>query len=92
MKVVNCFCLNYICECVCVWVSLCISLFVYVLWQPGLGQLRTCRAPEEQVEKRGLNSLLLRSFGALPAMELLYERPVLVGDETVDSSQVFSLL
>jgi hypothetical protein len=29
------------------------------------------RAPEEQVEKQGLNSPLLHSFGALPALELL---------------------
>ncbi|CAL8378756.1 unnamed protein product [Boreogadus saida] len=33
------------------------------------GQLRVLRAPEEQVEKQGLNSLLLHSFRALPAVE-----------------------
>ncbi|CAL8234317.1 unnamed protein product [Boreogadus saida] len=36
-----------------------------LLWQPGPGQLRTLRAPEEHVEKQGLNSPLLHSFGAL---------------------------
>ncbi|CAL8395151.1 unnamed protein product [Boreogadus saida] len=56
------------------------------VWQPGPGQLRTCRAPEEQVEKQGLNSLLLRSFWALPAMELLYGEtgPQSVEDEELD--------
>ncbi|CAL8399005.1 unnamed protein product [Boreogadus saida] len=42
------------------------------VWQPGPGQLRILRVPEEQVEKRCLNSLLLHSFGALPAVELLH--------------------
>ncbi|XP_030213621.1 uncharacterized protein LOC115545037 [Gadus morhua] len=32
------------------------------------GQLTRCRTPEEQVEKQGLNSLLLHSFGALPGL------------------------
>ena len=41
------------------------------VWQPGPGQLGILRAPEEQVEKQGLNSPLLHSFGALPALELL---------------------
>ena len=72
---------------------------LYLLWQPGPGQLRTCRAPEEQVEKKGFNSLPLHSFGALPALELLYGetgprggRTPPTGGRTVDSSQVFSLL
>ena len=34
------------------------------------GQLSKCRAPEEQVEKQGLNSLLLHSIRALSAMWL----------------------
>ncbi|CAL8389232.1 unnamed protein product [Boreogadus saida] len=42
------------------------------VWQPGPGQLRIFRAPEEQVEKQGLNSPLLHSFGSLPALELLH--------------------
>ncbi|CAL8380661.1 unnamed protein product [Boreogadus saida] len=42
---------------------------VYRCAELPAGQLRTLRAPEEHVEKQGLNSPLLHSFGALPAVE-----------------------